>query len=40
MTDIAADVISIVAKRVQPAKPDLALTDRIDELGIDSMSAV
>ena len=40
MTDIAADVISIVAKRVQPVRHDLALTDRIDELGIDSMSAV
>ena len=40
MTDIASDVIGIIAKRLPAEKRNIALTDRIDDLGIDSLAAV
>jgi len=40
MTDIAADTIAIIAKRLPVEKRNLHLTDRLDDLGIDSFSAV
>jgi acyl carrier protein len=40
MTDIASDVIGIIAKRLPAEKRKIALTDRIDDLGIDSLAAV
>jgi acyl carrier protein len=40
MNDVAADTIAIIAKRVPAEKRNLRETDRLDELGIDSFSAV
>jgi acyl carrier protein len=40
MDDVAADTIAIIAKRVPPGRRDLALTDRLEDLEIDSFSAV
>jgi acyl carrier protein len=40
MTDVAADTIAIIAKRLPAEKRNLAPADRLDELGIDSFSAV
>ncbi len=40
MNEPAADIIAIIAKRVAPEKRDVQPTDRLDELGIDSFSAV
>ena len=40
MTDIAADTIAIIAKRLPVEKRNLHLSDRLDDLGIDSFSAV
>jgi acyl carrier protein len=40
MDDLAADVIAIIAKRLPVEKRNLSVADRIDELGIDSISAV
>ena len=40
MDDVAADTIAIIAKRVAPEKRNLQPTDRLDDLGIDSFSAV
>jgi acyl carrier protein len=41
MTDIETNVISIIAKRLPPTgKRDVVLSDRIEDLGIDSLGAV
>jgi nodulation protein F len=40
MTDLAGDVIAIIAKRVPGQKADLNLTDTITELGIESIDAI
>jgi acyl carrier protein len=40
MDELAADVIAIIAKRLPVEKRNLGVADRIDELGIDSISAV
>jgi len=40
MNNVAADIIAIIAKRVAPEKSNLAPSDRLDELGIDSFNAV
>jgi acyl carrier protein len=38
--DVAADTIAVIAKRLQPGKRDLGPGDRLEDLGIDSFSAV
>jgi acyl carrier protein len=40
MDDVAADVIAIIAKRLPAEKHDLGMTDRLEDLGIDSFGAV
>jgi acyl carrier protein len=40
MDDVAADTIAIIAKRLPVEKRNLHLTDRLEDLGIDSFSAV
>ena len=40
MDNVAADTIAIIAKRLPVEKRNLHLTDRLDDLGIDSFSAV
>jgi acyl carrier protein len=40
MTDLAADVIAIIAKRVPGRTDDLNLTDKLSELGIESIDAI
>lgn len=40
MIDVAAEVVAIIAKRVQPARASLDLDQSLDELGIDSLQVV
>jgi acyl carrier protein len=40
MDDVAADVIAIVAKRLPAEKRNVMPADRLEDLGIDSFSAV
>ena len=40
MTDVAADVIAIIAKRVSAEKRNIGAADRLEDLGIDSFAAV
>ena len=40
MNEVAADVMAIIAKRLPADRHDLSMTDRLDELGIDSFTAV
>ncbi len=37
MSDVAAEVISIIAKKLPPERRNLAMDDRIEDLGIDSI---
>jgi acyl carrier protein len=40
MDDVAADTIAIIAKRIPAHKRNLSLTDRLQDLEIDSFSIV
>jgi acyl carrier protein len=40
MTDVTADVIEIIAKKLPADKRDIQMSDRLDEIGIDSFGAV
>ena len=40
MADITADVVAIIAKKLPPDKRNLQMTDRLDEIGIDSLMSV
>jgi acyl carrier protein len=40
MTDVAADVVAIIVKRIVPPRPSLELQDKLAELGLDSLSLV
>jgi acyl carrier protein len=40
MADITADVVAIIAKKLPPDKRDLQMSDRLDEIGIDSLMGV
>jgi acyl carrier protein len=40
MKTVAAEVIAIVAKRVQGRRAQVQLEDRLDDLGIESIDAV
>ncbi len=40
MDEVAADTVAIIAKRLPADKRNLSMTDRLDDLGINSFSAV
>ena len=40
MSDVASDVIAIFAKRKRVNKPNVELSDRLDDLGLESLDAV
>ncbi|MEJ2625673.1 MAG: acyl carrier protein [Pseudolabrys sp.] len=40
MTDVAKDVIEIIAKKKRVDKPTVELTDRLEDLGLESLDAV
>jgi acyl carrier protein len=40
MADITADVIAIIAKKLPPENRNLQMSDRLDEIGIDSLMGV
>jgi acyl carrier protein len=40
MSDITDDVVAIIAKKVVPPRPGLALQQRLDELGLNSLALV
>jgi acyl carrier protein len=40
MTDVASDVIEIIAKKKRVDKPNVELTDRLEDLGLESLDAV
>jgi len=40
MTDVASDVIEIIAKKKRVDKPTVELTDRLEDLGLESLDAV
>ena len=40
MADLTEDVVAIIAKKLPPNKRNLQLTDRLDEIGIDSLMGV
>jgi acyl carrier protein len=40
MADVTADVIAIIGKKLPPDKQNLRMSDRLDEIGVDSLMAV
>ena len=40
MTDVTNDVIDIIAKKKRIDKPTVELTDRLEDLGLESLDAV
>jgi acyl carrier protein len=40
MDSVAAQTVAIIARRLSAEKRDVHMTDRLDELGIDSFSAI
>jgi acyl carrier protein len=40
MSDVASDVIAIIAKKVRMERPQIALSDRLEDLGMESLDAV
>ena len=40
MTDLASDVIGIIAKKKRVEKPAVELSDRLEDLGLESLDAV
>ena len=40
MTDVASDVIEIITKKKRVEKPTVELTDRLEDLGLESLDAV
>ena len=40
MADVAADVVALIAKKVRVDRPSLALSDKLEDLGIESIDAV
>ena len=40
MTDVASDVIAIIAKKKRVEKPTVELSDRLEDLGLESLDAV
>ena len=40
MSDVASEVIAIIAKKKRVDKPNVELSDRLDDLGLESLDAV
>jgi len=40
MSDVTSDVIAIIAKKKRVDKPNVELSDRLEELGLESLDAV
>ena len=40
MTDVASDVIAIIAKKKRVEKPTVEMSDRLEDLGLESLDAV
>jgi acyl carrier protein len=40
MTDVTKDVIDIIAKKKRVDKPTVEMTDRLEDLGLESLDAV
>ena len=40
MTNIASDVIAIIAKKVRADHPKIEMSDRLQDLGLESLDAV
>jgi acyl carrier protein len=40
MVDVTADVTALIAKKVRVERPTIELTDRLDDLGLESLDAV
>jgi acyl carrier protein len=40
MSDVAGDVIAIIAKKVRVERPKIEMTDRLEDLGLESLDAV
>ena len=40
MTDVAADVVAVIARKVRNERPQIQLTDKLEDLGIESLDAV
>lgn len=40
MSDVAGDVIAIIAKRKRVDKPTVDVSDRLEDLGLESLDAV
>lgn len=40
MDDVARDVIAIIAKKKRVDKPNVELSDRLEDLGLESLDAV
>ena len=40
MADVTNDVIAIIAKKKRVDKPNVELTDRLEDLGLESLDAV
>jgi len=40
MTDVTNDVVGIIAKKKRIEKPTVELTDRLEDLGLESIDAV
>jgi acyl carrier protein len=40
MSDVASEVIAIIAKKVRVDRPKIELTDRLEDLGLESLDAV
>jgi acyl carrier protein len=40
MADVTSDVIAIIAKKKRVDKPTVELTDRLEDLGLESLDAV
>lgn len=40
MSDVASEVIAIIAKKVRVDRPKIELIDRLEDLGLESLDAV
>jgi acyl carrier protein len=40
MSDVASDVIAIIAKKKRVEKPNVEMSDRLEDLGLESLDAV
>jgi len=40
MSDVASDVIAIIVKKKRVDKPNVELSDRLEDLGLESLDAV